>query len=274
LSNQANKIIAVASGKGGVGKSTIAVNLALALASTGAQVGLLDADIYGPSQASMLATKGQRPAMLEGKMLPFSKHGIQSISMGNLIDEYAPVIWRGPMLGKIMQQLLHETHWQNLDYLIIDLPPGTGDVHISLCQKVPVTGAIIVTTPQDLALLDVRRACEMFKKLSVPLLGVVENMSSHHCVQCGHSQALFGEGGGQKIADEYQMSLLGQLPFEASLQEMTDKGGAFILTVPQHEVTKIFQKIAQKLVNILTKINLPKAFPKIVVESKIAKDSI
>jgi ATP-binding protein involved in chromosome partitioning len=241
LQNEINKIIAVASGKGGVGKSTIAVNTALALSALNLKVGLLDADIYGPSQPSMLGTRGQHPAWQGSKLMPFTTHGIQSMSMGNLIDEYAPVIWRGPMLGKAMQQLLHDTTWGKLDYLIVDLPPGTGDVQISLCQKIPVNGALIVTTPQDLALLDVKRACEMFKKMSVPLLGVVENMSSYHCPKCGHESALFGEGGGSQLAQEYNMALFAKVPLHLSILNQA----------PDDDHAEFFKQIAKQLIKEL-----------------------
>ena len=274
MQNQINKIIAVASGKGGVGKSTIAVNLALALAARDMAVGMLDADIYGPSQPSMLATQGLRPDFQEGKLIPLYSHGIQSISMGNLMDEYAPVIWRGPMLGKAMQQLLHDTCWGKLDYLVVDLPPGTGDVQISLCQKIPVSGAVIVTTPQDLALLDVRRACEMFKKLNVPLLGIVENMSHYHCSQCGHKEALFGMGGGDKLAEEYEAALLAKVPFSLAIREMTDTGCPPIVQDPNSTTALLFKEIANRLAETLTlqeKISgkdYSTIFPRIVVESK------
>jgi ATP-binding protein involved in chromosome partitioning len=241
------KIIAVGSGKGGVGKSTVAVNLALALAKSGLSVGILDADIYGPSQPTMLGAGQARPAMKEGVLEPIERYGIKSMSMGYLIDATAPVVWRGPMLGKAMQQLLHDTNWGHLDYLVIDLPPGTGDIQISLCQKVPVSGAVVVTTPQDLALLDVRRACEMFKKMNVPILGVVENMSLYHCPQCGHAEPLFGSGGGAKIAAEYETVLLGAIPLAMQIREMTDNGVPPVVQAPDSGYAKAFCSIANAI---------------------------
>lgn len=261
-------IIAVASGKGGVGKSTIAINLALALAAEGAQVGLLDADIYGPSQPTMLGGKVERPALEEGKLLPLQRHGIQAMSIGYLIDENAAMVWRGPMIGKAMQQLLHDTRWESLDYLIIDLPPGTGDIQLTLCQKIPVSGAVIVTTPQDLALLDVRRACEMFNKLNVPLLGIVENMSHYHCPQCGHEEAIFGAGGAEKLAREYSLSVLQSIPLDIHIREMTDHGYPPVLQAPDTDYAKAFYELARKTaakLSLQTK-DFSARFPKIVVE--------
>ncbi len=266
LSNVKN-IIAVGSGKGGVGKSTVAVNLALALVKDGAKVGMLDADIYGPSQPAMLGTMGQKPT-LAGRMLqPIQRHGLQSMSIGYLIDEQAPMVWRGPMIGKALQQLLHDTHWDALDYLIIDLPPGTGDIQLTLCQKIPVSGAIVVTTPQDLALLDVRRACEMFHKLNVPILGVIENMSVYHCSNCGHEEHLFGRDGGEKLAKQYDIPLLGRVPLDKLIREMTDSGEP-PLTQAANSHTDLFVTAARKAT---AKLSLqPKdyshKFPKVVVE--------
>lgn len=263
---QVKNIIAVASGKGGVGKSTVAVNLALALAKEGAQVGLLDADIYGPSQPTMLGTSGQRPVIKDRTIQPLLSHGIQSISIGNLVDGNAAMVWRGPMLGKALEQLMHDTQWSNLDYLIVDLPPGTGDVQLTLCQKIPVSGAVIVTTPQDLALLDVRRACEMFNKLNVPILGIIENMSVYHCPQCGHEEPIFGEGGALKLANEYQLSLLGKIPLDAHIREMADSGKSLVNGDGVH--TKLLSEIARKVAGKLagqTKDYSAK-FPKIVIE--------
>lgn len=265
-------IIAVASGKGGVGKSTIAINLALALAKEGAQVGILDADIYGPSQPAMLGTIGERPVIENRTIQPLVRHGIQSISIGNLVDASAAMVWRGPMLGKALEQLMHDTQWKDLDYLIVDLPPGTGDIQLTLCQKMPVSGAVIVTTPQDLALLDVRRACEMFNKLNVPILGVVENMSVYHCSQCGHEEHIFGEGGAAKLAEEYQLMLLGKLPLDIRIREMTDSGKSLIHQDPDSAHTKMMSDIARKVGAKLaaqTKDYSAK-FPKITVENKRA----
>src|SRR5579872_3784334 len=209
---QIKNIIAIASGKGGVGKSTTAVNLALALSKEGLRVGILDADIYGPSIPLMLGIKTRPEVTEEKKIRPIIAYDIQSMSIGYLVDEKTPMVWRGPMVSGALQQLLHDTLWDNLDYLIIDLPPGTGDIQLTLSQKIPVTAAIIVTTPQDLALLDARRAYEMFQKVKVPVLGIVENMSGHICSQCGHAEAIFGQGGGEKLANDIGIELLGRLP--------------------------------------------------------------
>ncbi|HLB43067.1 MAG TPA: iron-sulfur cluster carrier protein ApbC [Gammaproteobacteria bacterium] len=246
LANVKN-IIAVGSGKGGVGKSVTAVNLALALAGEGAQVGLLDADIHGPSQPAMLGVVGERPVFHEKSLLPIKRHGIQSMSIGYLLDQETPIVWRGPMIGKALQQLLKDTRWEALDYLIVDLPPGTGDIQLTLCQKIPVSGAVIVTTPQDLALLDVRRACEMFNKLSVPILGVIENMSGYQCLHCHHEEAIFGAGGGAKLAQEYLLPLLGKIPLAVSIREMTDQGCPPVVAEPDGRYAKLFYQIARKI---------------------------
>lgn len=264
------KIIGVASGKGGVGKSTVAVNLALALAKIGSRVGILDADIYGPSQPMMLNALGVRPALKEGGLEPVTRHGLQSMSIGYLIDASAPMVWRGPMIGKALQQLLSDTLWDELDYLVVDLPPGTGDVQLTLCQKIPVSGIVIVTTPQDLALSDVRRACEMFQKLNVPILGVVENMSVYHCPKCGHEEHLFGDGGGEKLAEQYGLNTLGAIPLDIRIREMTDSGNPPVVNEPEGAYANAFLEIAKKVV---AKLALqPKdyscVFPKIVVENK------
>ena len=267
LANVKN-IIAIASGKGGVGKSTLAINLALALSSEGAAVGILDADVYGPSQPAMLGGDKERPVLKEGGFLPIRRHGIQAMSIGYLIDDNAAMVWRGPMIGKAMQQLLHDTRWEALDYLIVDLPPGTGDIQLTLCQKIPVSGAIIVTTPQDLALLDVRRACEMFNKLNVPLLGIVENMSVYHCPKCGHEEHLFGSGGGAKLAQEYGLSLLQAVPLDIRIREMTDSGYPPVVKAPESDYAKTFREMARKVAAKLalqTK-DFSAKFPKIVVE--------
>jgi ATP-binding protein involved in chromosome partitioning len=217
-------IVAVASGKGGVGKSTVASNLAIALSQAGAKVGMLDADIYGPSQQRMLGAEG-RPETVDGKhMRPMVSHGIQSMSIGYLIEEETPMIWRGPMVTQALEQLLNETTWNDLDYLIVDLPPGTGDIQLTLAQRIPVSGAIIITTPQDIALLDARRAVKMFEKVEVAVLGIVENMSIHRCSNCGHEEHIFGSGGGTNMAEEYGIPLLGQLPLDINLRRDADAG--------------------------------------------------
>lgn len=272
LANVKN-IIAVASGKGGVGKSTIAINLALALSKDGAKVGILDADIYGPSQPSMLGTKGERPVYKDG-LLPITRLGIQSMSIGYLVDQTAPMVWRGPMLGKALQQMLHDTKWQEIDYLIVDLPPGTGDVQLTLCQKIPVSGAVIVTTPQDLALVDVTRACEMFNKLNVPILGVIENMSVYHCPQCGHEERIFGAGGAMKLAQQYGFGLLGTIPLDMRIREMTDSGNPPVVSDPTSIYACAFSDIARR---VAAKLSLQSKdysarFPKIVVTGQGKED--
>lgn len=253
-------IIAIASGKGGVGKSTTAVNLALALAVEGARVGLLDADIYGPSQHHMLGVGERRPEIIgEGKeqmMVPIEAHGIFSISMGYLVTEQTPVVWRGPMVSGALQQLLVQTHWEDIDYLIIDMPPGTGDIQITLAQKVPVTGAVIVTTPQDIALLDAKKGIEMFRKVNVPVFGVVENMALHTCSHCGHEEHIFGEGGGERIAREYDTELLGSLPLDLSIRKQTDNGEPSVVAHPESSITLSYRAIARRLAANLWQHNL------------------
>lgn len=253
-------IIAVASGKGGVGKSTIAINLALALVKEGAKVGLLDADIYGPSQPTMLGTAGEKPVIKDRSIHPIIRHGIQSISIGNLVDASAAMVWRGPMLGKALEQLIYDTKWEDLDYLVVDLPPGTGDVQLTLCQKIPVSGAVIVTTPQDIALLDVRRACEMLNKMNVPILGVVENMSIYHCTNCGHDEHIFGEGGGAKLAAEFGLPSLAAIPLNISIREMTDSGQPKELEIFSEMARKVAAKLALQTKDYSSR------FPKIVVK--------
>lgn len=257
---QVNNIIAVASGKGGVGKSTTAVNLALALAAEGARVGILDADIYGPSQPQMLGVGQRRPEVVgeQGKqqMLPINACGIQSISMGYLVTEDTPMLWRGPMATGALQQLLMQTRWDNLDYLIIDMPPGTGDIQITLAQKVPVTGAVIVTTPQDIALLDAKKGIEMFRKVNVPILGVIENMAIHICSNCGHEEHVFGEGGGERIARDYQTELLGSLPLDLSIRADADRGKPSVAADPESAISQKYRAIARKLVANVQQHNL------------------
>lgn len=243
-------IVAVASGKGGVGKSTVTVNLALAMAAEGYRVGLLDADIYGPSQAQMLGIADSvRPQTVGDKQLgPIEAHGIQAMSMAFMVDVKEPMVWRGPMVAGAFQQLLTQTAWQDLDYLFIDMPPGTGDIQLTLAQKVPVAGAVIVTTPQDIALLDARKGIEMFRKVNVPVLGVIENMSLHVCSKCGHSEPIFGEGGGEQIAAQYQAQLLGRLPLKMSIREQADGGRPTVVSDPDSDATQTFRAAARAVV--------------------------
>ncbi len=240
-------IIAVASGKGGVGKSTTSVNLALALAAEGANVGILDADIYGPSIPTMLGLSG-KPDTQDGKtMLPKVSYGIQTISIGYLIDPDQPMIWRGPMVTGALQQLLNQTLWSDLDYLIIDLPPGTGDIQLTLAQQIPVSGAVIVTTPQDIALIDAQRGLGMFEKVNVPILGVVENMSIHICSNCGHEEAIFGQGGGVAMATKNHVDLLGSLPLDIRIREFADSGRPTVVADPDGRPAQIYKAIARKM---------------------------
>jgi ATP-binding protein involved in chromosome partitioning len=262
-------IIAVASGKGGVGKSTTSVNLALALAAEGARVGVLDADIYGPSIPRMLGIAG-RPETTDGqKIVPKSAHGLQAMSIGFLIEEDTPMIWRGPMVTQALQQLLNETQWDNLDYLVIDLPPGTGDIQLTLCQKVPVSGALIVTTPQDIALLDARKALRMFEKVEVPVLGIVENMAIHVCSQCGHAEHIFGSGGGRSMAEQYGVPLLGSLPLAMSIREQADSGHPTVAAAPDSAAAASYREIARNAAARLSLRSRNKAiaFPNIVIQN-------
>ena len=262
-------IIAVASGKGGVGKSTTSVNLALALAAEGATVGLLDADIYGPSQPQMLGISG-RPESSDGKSMdPMLAHGIQAMSIGFLVDVDTPMVWRGPMVTGALEQLLRETRWDNLDYLIIDLPPGTGDIQLTLAQKIPVTGAIIVTTPQDIALLDARKGLKMFEKVGIPILGIVENMSTHICSNCGHEEHIFGAGGGQKMCDDYKVDLLGSLPLDISIRVQTDSGNPSVIAEPDSKISNIYKDIARKSAIKIANAGLDHSgkFPNIVIQN-------
>lgn len=240
-------IIAVASGKGGVGKSATAVNLALALSAEGASVGILDADIYGPSQPQMLGITGH-PESLDGKsMEPMHAHGIQAMSIGLLIDAETPMVWRGPMVTQALQQLLNDTNWKDLDYLVVDLPPGTGDIQLTLAQKIPVTGAVIVTTPQDIALLDARKGLKMFEKVGIPILGIVENMSTHTCSNCGHTEPIFGTGGGEKMCQDYHVELLGALPLDIKIREHTDTGKPSVVAEPDGRIAEIYKLIARRV---------------------------
>jgi ATP-binding protein involved in chromosome partitioning len=247
-------IIAIGSGKGGVGKSTTAVNLALALAGEGARVGLLDADIYGPSIPTMLGLSG-RPDSPDGKaILPMRAHGIEAMSIGLLVDLDTPMIWRGPMATSALTQLLGETLWggdEGLDYLVVDLPPGTGDIQLTLAQKIPVAGAVIVTTPQDIATLDARKSLRMFEKVHVPVLGLIENMAVHVCSQCGHAEHLFGQGGGERMAAQYGIPLLGSLPLEIGIREQGDAGVPIVVAQPGSAAAQAYRQTAQKLAEAL-----------------------
>jgi ATP-binding protein involved in chromosome partitioning len=239
-------IIAVASGKGGVGKSTTAVNLALALAAEGATVGILDADIYGPSQPQMLGITG-RPESLDGKSLePMEAYGIQAMSIGFLIDTDTPMVWRGPMVTQALEQLLGDTNWRELDYLVIDMPPGTGDIQLTLSQKVPVTGAVIVTTPQEISVIDARKGLKMFEKVGIPIVGIVENMSTHVCSKCNHVEAIFGEGGGMQMSKDYNVPFLGGLPLDGAIRHQADSGRPTVVADPDGKVTEIYREIARK----------------------------
>ncbi|KYC28878.1 antiporter inner membrane protein [Sterolibacterium denitrificans] len=262
-------IIAVASGKGGVGKSTTAANLALALAAEGAKVGLLDADIYGPSQPTMLGVQG-KPDSPDGKsMLPMQAHGLQVMSIGFLIDQETPMVWRGPMVTQALQQLLNDTRWDDLDYLVIDLPPGTGDTQLTLAQKVPVTGAVIVTTPQDIALLDARKGLRMFEKVGIPILGIVENMSTHVCSNCGHEEHIFGAGGAARMAQDYAIDVLGELPLDIGIRESTDGGTPTVAADPEGRIAAIYKTIARRVaVKVAQQAkNLSSKFPNIVIQN-------
>jgi ATP-binding protein involved in chromosome partitioning len=261
-------VVAVASGKGGVGKSTTAVNLALALALDGARVGLLDADIYGPSQPRMMGLQGERPVSTDGKRLePLEAHGVKVMSIGFLIEEEQPMVWRGPMVTQALQQLLGDTNWGELDYLVVDMPPGTGDIQLTLSQRVPVSGAVVVTTPQDIALLDARKGLKMFQKVNVPVLGIVENMSTHVCSKCGHEEPIFGTGGGARMAEQYGISLLGQLPLDIRIREETDGGTPTVIAEPTSAIGRAYLDAARRTAARLSlaAASAP-AFPKISIE--------
>ncbi|MDH5286806.1 MAG: iron-sulfur cluster carrier protein ApbC [Betaproteobacteria bacterium] len=262
-------IIAIASGKGGVGKSTTAVNLALALAAEGAAVGVLDADIYGPSQPTMLGIAG-RPESTDGKTIePMEAYGMQAMSIGFLIDVDTPMVWRGPMVTQALEQLLKDTRWRDLDYLVVDMPPGTGDIQLTLSQKVPVTGAVIVTTPQDIALIDARKGLKMFEKVGVPIVGIVENMSIHVCSNCGHAEHIFGSGGAERMCKDYDVPFLGSLPLDVRIREQADAGRPTVIADPDGPVAAMYRAIARKTaVAVARKAeDFSAKFPSIVVQN-------
>ena len=262
-------IIAVASGKGGVGKSTTAVNLALALIAEGAKVGILDADIYGPSIPTMLGLSGYPDSVDNKTMVPKMAYGLQSMSIGYLINADQPLIWRGPMATNMLQQLLRDTNWVDIDYLIIDLPPGTGDIQLTLAQQIPVSGAIIVTTPQDIALIDAQRGLSMFEKVNVPVLGVIENMGMHICSECGHTEAIFGEGGGIAMSKKNKVELLGSLPLDIVIRQNADSGKPSLVAEPSGKISEIYKEIARKATaNLALKTkDFSTRFPNIVIQN-------
>jgi ATP-binding protein involved in chromosome partitioning len=266
---EVRNVIAVASGKGGVGKSTVAVNLALAMASDGAAVGLLDADIYGPSQPHMVGLAGERPTSGDGQtMEPIDALGLQVMSIGFLIDQDQPMVWRGPMVTSALNQLLNQTRWRDLDYLIVDMPPGTGDIQLTLSQQVPVSGAVIVTTPQDIAAIDARKGLAMFRKVSIPVLGVIENMSTHVCSNCGHEEAIFGEGGAETISRDFEVDLLGKLPLDANIREQADSGHPTVASDPESAAAAAYRETARRMAArlALQGRDYSSKFPRIVVE--------
>ena len=266
---EVKNIIAVASGKGGVGKSTTAVNLALALAAEGASVGMLDADIYGPSQPTMLGITG-RPESRDGKTLePMIGHGVQAISIGFMIDVDTPMVWRGPMVTQALEQLLKDTRWQGVDYLVVDLPPGTGDIQLTLAQKVPVTGAVIVTTPQDIALIDARKGLKMFEKVGIPIIGIVENMSTHICSNCGHEEHIFGAGGAEKMCKDFNAEFLGALPLDIRIREQTDSGKPTVVADPDGRSAEIYRRIARRIAVKISEQakDMTSKFPNIVIQN-------
>ena len=266
---EVKNIIAVASGKGGVGKSTTAVNLALALAAEGASVGILDADIYGPSQPMMLGITG-RPESRDGKTLePMIGHGLQAISIGFMIDVDTPMVWRGPMVTQALEQLLKDTHWQGVDYLVVDLPPGTGDIQLTLAQKVPVTGAVIVTTPQDIALIDARKGLKMFEKVGIPIIGIVENMSTHICSNCGHEEHIFGAGGAEKMCKDFNAEFLGAMPLDIHIREQTDSGKPTVVADPDGRSAEIYRRMARRVAVKISEQakDMTSKFPNIVIQN-------
>ena len=241
-------LIAVASGKGGVGKSTVTANIALALSAEGASVGVLDADIYGPSQTQMMGVVGKVPDSNDGKtMLPLRAHGLQIMSMGALVDADQPMVWRGPMVTSALSQLATQTNWEDLDYLIVDMPPGTGDIQLTLAQQIPVSGSVIVTTPQNIATLDARKGLAMFRKVNIPVFGVIENMATHVCSNCGHEEAIFGEGGAEKIVEDFETHLLGRLPLDARIREQTDSGTPTVAAEPDSPITQAYREAAWRI---------------------------
>jgi len=263
-------VIAIASGKGGVGKSTVSVNVALALSAEGANVGLLDADIYGPSQPRMLGCAKDKPESEDGiSFEPVTRYDLQTMSIGYLVEEDTPMIWRGPMVTQALEQLLRNTHWRDLDYLIIDLPPGTGDTQLTLAQKIPVSGAVIITTPQDIALLDARKGLKMFEKVNVPILGIVENMSIHICGQCGHEEYVFGEGGGLKMSQEMNVDFLGGLPLDMQIRKDTDEGHPTVIHDPESRIAEMYREITRRLTAKLSlqSKDYSTKFPSIKVEN-------
>ncbi|VWB71922.1 ATP-binding protein [Burkholderia lata] len=263
-------IVAVASGKGGVGKSTTAVNLALALAAEGASVGILDADIYGPSLPTMLGIHGQRPESPDNQsMNPLVGHGLQANSIGFLIEEDNPMVWRGPMATSALEQLLRQTNWRELDYLIVDMPPGTGDIQLTLAQRVPVTGAVIVTTPQDIALLDAKKGLKMFEKVGIPILGIVENMSIHICSNCGHEEHIFGAGGAERMAKDYGVNVLGSLPLDIAIRERADSGTPTVAADPDGALARRYREIARGVALAIAERSrdMTSKFPSIVVQN-------
>ncbi|KVV46854.1 ATP-binding protein [Burkholderia territorii] len=263
-------IVAVASGKGGVGKSTTAVNLALALAAEGASVGILDADIYGPSLPTMLGIHGQRPESPDNQsMNPLVGHGLQANSIGFLIEEDNPMVWRGPMATSALEQLLRQTNWRELDYLIVDMPPGTGDIQLTLAQRVPVTGAVIVTTPQDIALLDAKKGLKMFEKVGIPILGIVENMSIHICSNCGHEEHIFGAGGAERMAQDYGVTVLGNLPLDIAIRERADSGTPTVVAEPDGALARRYRDIARGVALAIAERarDMTSKFPSIVVQN-------